>query len=199
MGTRGLTGRFLAGVMVLLLGGCGPGATGASSAAAPTATPLVVGTPTPTPSATTVPSGPVTYGSVTVVAGTGTCPTAELGNATTDADGATHYRGGRFVCRATTDDPRVDGTETASWSLDLWGTTQGGAAVQWGPVRLENSGGAWEGRATGVASLPGRGDIIVIWYEGTGGYAGLSYFELWTGQEPWTIQGQIFPGSPPTP
>jgi hypothetical protein len=28
---------------------------------------------------------------------------------------------------------------------------------------------------------------------------GLSYFELWTGREPWQIQGQIFPGDPPTP
>ena len=39
----------------------------------------------------------------------------------------------------------------------------------------------------------------MIWYTGTGGYHGLAYFELWTGQEPWTIEGQIFPGEPPTP
>ena len=38
-----------------------------------------------------------------------------------------------------------------------------------------------------------------FWYTGTGGYEGLAYFELWTGFEPWTIQGQIFPGDPPTP
>jgi hypothetical protein len=43
------------------------------------------------------------------------------------------------------------------------------------------------------------GIIIAIWYKGTGGYAGWSYLELLTGQEPWTIQGQVFSGNPPTP
>jgi hypothetical protein len=140
---------------------------------------------------------------VTVTAGTATCPIADLGPATTDADGVHHYRNVNFLCTVRTDDPRVSGTHTSgAFSIDLWGDADEGrgAVVQWGSsVRLENSGGAWEGRATGVASVPDRGDIIVIWYTGTGGYAGLSYFELWTGQDPWTIQGQVFPGSPPSP
>jgi len=51
----------------------------------------------------------------------------------------------------------------------------------------------------GVGSEPGRGDIIVNWYTGTGGYAGLSYFEMVTGTDYWKIQGQIFPGDPPMP
>ncbi len=55
------------------------------------------------------------------------------------------------------------------------------------------------GQLSGIASLPGWGDIITIWYRGTGDYAGLSYFELWTGSGPWTIQGLIFPGDPTTP
>jgi hypothetical protein len=84
--------------------------------------------------------------------------------------------------------------------MDVWGTLEQGAGVQWASVRLENAGGAWEGRAMGVASLPGRGDTIVIWYKGTGGYAGLSYFELITGLPPTAkIRGQIFPGDPLTP
>ncbi len=141
--------------------------------------------------------GPVADDAVAVVTGTGTCPRADLGNATTDADGATHYRGGTFVCTVATDEPRVSGTETASWNMDLWGTAGNGALVQWGTARLKNDGGAWEGSGSGVYSSD-RGDIIAFWYSGTGGYAGLSYFELWTGREPWTIQGQIFPGDPPT-
>ena len=142
--------------------------------------------------------GPVAGDAVAVVTGTGTCPTADLGNATSDADGVTHYRGGTFRCTVTTDDPRVSGTETAPWNADLWGTLDNGALVQWGASRLENDGGAWQGQFTGVAS-PDRGDIIAIWYKGTGDYAGLSYFELWTGSDPWDIQGQVFPGDPPTP
>jgi hypothetical protein len=84
--------------------------------------------------------------------------------------------------------------------MDVWGkpSAGAGAGVQWGTVRLENSGGAWEGSLSGVYSSD-RGDIIAIWYKGTGGYAGLSYFELLTGTGPWTIQGQIQPGDPPNP
>ena len=142
--------------------------------------------------------GPVAGDAVAVIEGTGTCPTVDLGESTTDAEGVTHYRGGTFRCTVTTDDPRVSGTETAPWNADLWGTADNGALVQWGTSRLESDGGAWEGQFTGVYSSD-RGDIIAIWYEGTGDYAGLSYFELWTGSDPWTIQGQIFPGDPPTP
>jgi len=40
----------------------------------------------------------------------------------------------------------------------------------------------------------------VNWHTGTGDCAGLSYFELITGSPPTLkIQGQIFPGDPPTP
>ena len=173
---------------VFLLVGCASGAT-----STPSSTPGATPTAIPTPFA---------YGPVTVVTGTATCPTADLGTPTIDADGVQHFRDVNFVCTILTDDPRVSGTHTSgAWNLDVWGETDlsSGAAVQWGTPRLENAGGAWEGRATGVASVPDRGDIISIWYQGTGGYAGLSYFELWTGQDPWLIQGQIFPGEPPIP
>lgn len=146
--------------------------------------------------------GPVADDAVAAVSGSATCPTADLGDSTTDADGVTHYRGGTFKCTMTTDDPRVSGTHsTATWNADWWGNAAltSGALVQWATVRLENNGGAWDGQLTGVAALPDRGDTIVIWYKGTGGYAGLSYFELWTGSDPWKIQGQVFPGDPPTP
>jgi hypothetical protein len=146
-------------------------------------------------------AGPVTHGPMTEVAGTATCPTADLGNTTTDANGVTHYRGGTFVCTMRTDDPRVSGTHTSGeWSIDWWGEADlsSGALVQWGTPRLENAGGAWEGSGSGVYSSD-RGDIIAFWYKGTGGYAGLGYFELWTGFQPWTIRGLVFPGDPPIP
>ena len=161
-------------ISLCLLAGCGAGKS-----------------PTPTPS-------PVTFGPVTLVTGTESCPGVNP-DWTTDPNGPWHVRDQPIECTDKTDDPRVSGTHTATWNMDVWGALDNGAGVQWGTVRLENAGGAWEGRLSGVASLPGRGDTIVIWYKGTGGYAGLSYFELITGSEPWKIQGQIFPGDPPPP
>jgi len=143
---------------------------------------------------------PVTFEPVTLVTGTHQCPGVNW-DWTTDPDGTLHLRDLPIECTDTTNDPRVSGTHTASANMDVWGNPDAGrgAGVQWASVRLENAGGAWEGRQLGVASLPGRGDIMEFWYRGTGGYEGLSYFALVTGSEPWKIQGQIFPGDPPTP
>ena len=143
-----------------------------------------------------------TPGAVAWVTGTATCPLLDLGDFRTDAAGVGHWRGGTVRCITSTDDARVSGTHTATdWQADWWGdiAVPRGQLVQWAPVRLENDGGAWEGRLTGVASVPDVGDIIEIWYTGTGGYEGLSYFEQWTEADPWQLQGLIFPGEPPTP
>jgi hypothetical protein len=65
------------------------------------------------------------------------------------------------------------------------------------PIRAR--GHVWDGRATGVWST-GAGDTIIWWFTGSGGYAGLTAFEVVTGSDPtWTINGQIYPGSVPTP
>jgi hypothetical protein len=149
-------------------------------------------------------SGPVADHAVAVVKGTAVCPGLDF-DFTTDPDGTQHVRDDYHANRCTveTDDPRVSGVRSSTWNMDLWGNPDAGqwAVVQWGTPRLENAGGAWEGRATGISSSPGRGDIIVNWYKGTGGYAGLGYFELWTGglDGPWKVQGEVFPGDPPTP
>jgi hypothetical protein len=143
-----------------------------------------------------------TPGPVAWVTGTATCPTLDLGDFHIDAEGVGHWRSGRVRCITSTDDVRVSGTHTSTdWQADWWGDMAAprGQLVQWATVRLENDGGAWEGRLTGVASVPDVGDIIEIWYTGTGGYAGLSYFEQWTEADPWQLQGLIFPGDPPTP
>ena len=197
MNARDAGRRLLAGVVsVALLAGCAAGASPTPVPATPT--PIVtpsaaVATPTPTPSPM-----PVTYGPVTLVTGTHACPGVNWAW-TTDPDGTLHLRDLPIECIDTTDDPRVSGTHTASANMDVWGTLDNGAGVQWASVRLENAGGAWEGRQLGVASLPGRGDSMEFWFTGTGGYEGLSYFALYSGSEPWKIQGQIFPGDLPPP
>ena len=68
-----------------------------------------------------------------------------------------------------------------------------------------NDDGTWVGRSSGVYSAE-RGDLIVAWYEGTGGYEGLSYFfmsdslDITAGfTSVWRVRGQIFPGDPPPP
>jgi len=80
-------------------------------------------------------------------------------------------------------------------------TRGGGGATQWGTVRIENDGGAWEG--SGASIFDDRGDLIALWYWGTGDYAGLAYFELIEpqaeGADDWPNQGQILPGDPPMP
>jgi hypothetical protein len=189
----------------VLLAGCATGSTPSPQPNSVPATPAV--TPSaaaPAASSTTAASTPkptpaaVTYGPVAVVAGTDDCA-IDLGSGTAGPDGLTQYREGRLTCTASVNDPRVSGTEQGTWNRNWWGTPGvPGAGVQWGTIRLENAGGTWEGKATGVSSTD-RGDAIAVWYTGTGGYAGLSYFELITGKGPWTIRGQIQPGDPPTP
>jgi hypothetical protein len=153
-----------------------------STAPVPTAPPSGPGSPTPgmSPSAMT-----------TSVTGSATCTWMHV------------YAAGLVTaatpCTVTTNDPRVSGTETLDpWHGRQWGGTswQEGAGVQWGSVRLENAGGVWDGTGSGVYSSD-RGDIVVSWFRGTGGYAGLGYFELRTGETPMAIRGLIFPGDPP--
>jgi hypothetical protein len=181
--------------VAVLLAACAAGMSPTPRPATPNATSTpsaAVATPTPTPAA-------VSYGPVTVVTGTNDCPGLQP-QFTEDPDGTRHVRDLTVECTDTTNDPRVSGIHTATWSMDVWGNPYTGSAagVQWGTVRLENTGGAWEGKLTGVYSSIG-GDQIMVWYAGTGGYEGLAYFELVTGTGPWTIQGQIFPGDPPKP
>jgi hypothetical protein len=207
MNGRCTAGRLLASLTVIsLLSACATGASPTPAPASPTPASqpsVAVATPTetPTPSASAAAaSAPRSYGPVTEVKGTATCPTIVLGSPTTGAAGVRRFRNGSVRCTTRTDDPRVSGTHTsATWNADWWGDANlsNGALVQWATARLENAGGAWEGQLSGVYSPPERGDIIAIWYRGTGGYAGLSYFELWTGQAPWTILGLIFPAAPP--
>lgn len=189
---------------VSLLGGC------AASAVTPTVTPVATApsveaasvtpttAPTPVATATLAPTA-ATYGPVAVISGDEVCA-IDFGTVTGEGTTVQHSRNGTATCTDTVNDPRMTGTYTATWNMDYWGRPDkmNGALVQWGTGRLVAAGGAWEGRATGVYSTD-IGDTIVWWWTGTDGYAGLTSFEVVTGKGPWTIQGQIFPGSPPEP
>lgn len=190
--------RLILGVAILgLLGGC--------AAAAPTSTPTV-SPASPTAAAWTPAATPAAYGPVTVVEGISTFVSGDIGTQTSDPDGARHSRGGTFVFDEVMNDPRVSGRHTVTnLSMDYWGdpNSDNGALVQWGDELIENDGGTWEGWASGIYSTD-RGDLIAVWFEGTGGYVGLSYFYMADSLDVadgmtnhWRVRGQIFPGTPP--
>ena len=134
-------------------------------------------TPSPTPSA-------ITYGKATLTSGVLACK----------------FVAGGTVCSAQSNDLRVTGTLTETVHADGWGTDPMHGVELWsGPARLENAGGTWEGKLSGIFAS-GLGPVITYWYTGSGGYAGLSYFEevraAVTGGD-WSTTGLIFPGSPP--
>lgn len=70
--------------------------------------------------------------------------------------------------------------------------------VQWGTIRIENEGGAWEADSIGIFS-PETGDIGAELYTGTGGYEGLYYYQwvFGTVDQPWPTNGLIFPDTVP--
>jgi hypothetical protein len=190
--------------IAMLAGACAAGGTSTGTSSPPptpppTATQAVTPAPTETPSPVPTPS-PIAYGAATVVRGTESCTFEKEGSTTTDADGTGRYRGAVLACTDTSNDPRVSGSATYTWEYDGWGQ---GATVQWGTGRLENAGGAWDGTLTGSYSTP-RGDVLLFWFKGSGGYEGLSY-AMWAVLSPaevaWTypVDGIIFPGSPPAP
>jgi hypothetical protein len=72
--------------------------------------------------------------------------------------------------------------------------------LQWGTIRIENEGGAWETEYIGIFS-PETGDIGAELYTGTGDYEGLYYYQWVFGTLgfPWPTNGLIFPDTVPIP
>ena len=150
-------------------------------------------TPVPIPSAT---PAAIAYGPVSVVEGTSAYTYVDIGTNT--------YAGIDQV-----NDPRVSGTYLApSWTTHFTGATGDsfGIGTQWGPTRLEAGDGSWQGTGSGI--LDDGGDVIAMWYTGSGSYAGLGYFELLgspdmfdptTPVDRYGVFGQVFPGAAPTP
>jgi hypothetical protein len=83
-------------------------------------------------------------------------------------------------------------------NVDGWERPEHGGAIEWGRSLTTNAQGAWEGTYTGVFDSV-SGDTYVGWWTGSGAYVGLSFFLLGTGYPPNTIQGLIYPGTPPQP
>ena len=161
--------------------------------------PSPVGTPAPAATSAPTPS-PAPSGLVSLTNGDVTCLGLPLqpGGGTSSAARSQTLTS---ACTVTTDDPRVSGTETSTaWTRTMWGSLTAGAGIQSGPLRLENAGGAWIGTGSGTYSSD-RGDIVAAWFKGTGGYKGLSYFELRTGTgtaaPAGSIRGLVFLGEPP--
>lgn len=178
--------------------------SGLTASPPPAASPAATPTPdaSPSPEATPTPS-PRSWGDTVLVTGTQRCA-AGVGTVTTDVVNEIKQRGGTIECVNELNDPRVNGEIKGTFAFDGWGSSRNNLAfVQWGEVRLENDGGAWVGRYSGVAT-PDTGDLVTFWFEGTGGYAGLSFFE-WSempgslGIVGFPVAGLIFPGSPPDP
>jgi hypothetical protein len=184
-----------AAIVILTATGC---ASGAGSSGSPTSA-----SPTPSTSASSPYVGPtassIPYGAATLVAGTEDCALNDGALKSTDPDGTEHWRGGSATCSVTNTDPRVAGGAICTWEKDVWPKgTEEGALTQWGTCRLENSGGAWAGTYTGMATTE-TGDILTSWYTGTGGYKGLSYY-MWQTvhfDTQGVTHGLIFPGTPP--
>jgi hypothetical protein len=137
----------------------------------------------PTPGASrSASSSPTIWGPAVLVTGRETC----LGGPGTilfDPDGITsHERGGSISCTDDANDPRVSGRLTGTWDADGWDPEPApapaapGSFVEWGTMHLENEGGAWEGSFSGVYTSE-TGDMLTVWFTGTGGYGGLSYFQ----------------------
>ncbi len=180
------------GALALVAAGCGSSVTASPPppSAGPTSVPSVAvvapaptSTPTPTPAPTPT---AIAFGEATLTESALDC---------------------KFIpsdtpvqCTTLSNDPRVSGKYAATVHTRPWNADASHEAfVQWGTARLVNAGGAWEGPYSGIFAT-GRGDIITTWYMGSGGYAGLSYYETITASkrgQGWAAVGLIFPGSPP--
>ena len=201
---------FLVAGCFLMVGACG-GEAGdePTTAASPTATTTEV-TPTAGETTTVVASSAtglpeaVSYGPATLVSGEELCelsPMIAAGTTTIDPDGTIHTRDAEFKCTVTNSDPRISGTATYTANLDRWTTTgTDGVQFQWGTIRIENEGGAWDTEYIGIFS-PETGDVGAELYTGTGGYEGLYYYQwvIGTFGQPWPTKGLIFPDTVPIP
>ena len=191
-------------VVVVVIAGCTT--TPAAGSLAPSAIPAgsegIAPSSLPSPGATPV-STPVALGEVVLVRGWESCSTPGFSLPTPNPSGRMHGRS-EITCTATFNDPRVSGTKTGPFEFDAWGSESNGAIIEWGsPRRIENEQGAWVGSWAGVYTSE-TGDMISIWFKGTGAYEGLSFYE-WIEAPPgqvgagYPVVGVIFPGSPPTP
>jgi len=196
VGGRGAGRRLLVGLASLTpLAARTSGASPSPPPATPTATAapsVAVATPTVTPSLATSPTPTASPTAIAFGEATQTESALDCKFFATDPP---------IQCTTVRNDPRVSGKYAATVHTRPWSADASHEAfVPWGTARLVNAGGVWEGPYSGIFAT-GRGNIITTWYTGSGGYAGLSYYETITASTTgpgWVAVGLIFPGSPPT-
>lgn len=162
------------------------------SAASPM--PAVTASPTPVPTPSPIPADPMAPAFAT---GTGRTTIEARGTTTVDKAGIAHTVGVVLVVVTAMGDPRLTGTGTYRLAVDA----SGKLGFASGTLRLENAGGAWEGRCTG-ATRDGLADgTFSCWLVGSGAYAGLTYYVSHhiaaSGGD--TLTGVVLEGSPPSP
>lgn len=198
----------------LVVGGCAQVDDAAGEETTTTAAPTTTTTAAPTTTTTAAPTtaaptttglpASVSYGPSTLVTGIEECelsPPLSAGTETVDSDGTLHIRDSAIRCTVTNSDPRIAGTAVITGHADRWTTGTDGVQVQWGTIRIENEGGAWEAEYVGIYS-PETGDIGAELFTGTGDYDGLYYYQWVFGTQPgqpWPTQGLIFPTTVPLP
>ena len=195
--TRATLSLAMAGALVAACGGAAaPQAPAADLAAAPAATPVpspkeITPLPaSPTPMPTTDGQGDE------VVRGVMTSGGLIKNYTITRVGDVDQYRGGVVSLTDKMNDPRVDGTVTFEFSVDLYGV----AASEWGTMKVENADGAWEGPCTGGVWSDGNGIAWSCWLTGSGDYDGYTYYKQ-TQMDPTDphakVVGVVYPGEPP--
>ena len=204
--TRAMLSLALAGALVAACGGAAaPQAPAADLAAAPAvATPAPAATPAPTPEEITPPPAsptptpmPTTDGQGDeVVRGLEVLAGLMQDYTITKAGSVDQYRGGVVSLTDHMNDPRVDGTVTFRFSLDVYGV----AGSEWGEMKIENKTGSWDGPCTGATWKEGDGIVWSCWLTGSGAYDGYTYYKQSSKEvadEFLDIIGVVYPGDPP--
>jgi hypothetical protein len=112
-------------------------------------------------------------------------------------------RDGVIVYDAEATDPRLSGTFTALWNVDVDLDTQHG--VMWGTTRIENAGGTWEGPFIGMEYETAEGGLFATSgaMTGSGEYADYAfYYHIDAEQHGGDLlrwHGVVYKGQPPVP
>ena len=194
--TRSLAALTLAASLAAACGAAAGPSMAPTPTPAPTAAPAATPTPTPEPTPTPTPLTPTDGQGDEYVAGDDTL-TLTTPYTSAVVNGVTQYRDGVITIVSVMNDPRVSGTATWKFSIDVYSTV----GLEWGPYHLQNDKGAWDGTCSGGTWNAGSAIISSCWLAGSGDYAGHTYYRQFTGREGFygRVEGIIYPGSPPAP
>ena len=181
--------RFMASVALAssMVGACAAAAATSAPTAPPAAPPAAPASavvdpgssPTPVWSpliVTPMPASPTPFRSVdpkapAYVAGTSSISETAAGTRTSDGD-CQRATGVVVQGTSTTTDPRASGSAT----FRISGAGCGDVGFEWGTMRVENAGGAWEGFCSGGIWNNENASDFSCWLAGSAGYEGLTYY-----------------------